>query len=132
MALKLKLRAGEKVYVNGALLQNGGASTELEVLNKVPLLRQKDILLEKDANTPCRRIYFTIQALYFSPPDELALMQLFSKQSLEVVQAAPSTAPMLERVHGHVVAKKYYTALKAVKELIEYEAELICNAQATK
>lgn len=132
MGLKLKLRAGEKVYLNGALVQNGSASTELEILNRVPLLRQKDILLDKEVQTPCQRVYFLVQALYFSPPDEVKILQMLGKLSVEIVKAAPSMADRLNSIHDLVVNRKYYAALKSIKELISYEAQLIENAKSTE
>jgi len=129
MGLKIKLRSGEKVYISGALIQNGSGSSELEILNKVPLLREKDILLEKDADSPCKRVYFIVQSLYFSPPDEASVIQLLSRLSIDIVRAAPSTAPFFEKIHDLVAQKKYYAALKEVKALIKYEETLLSHAK---
>jgi flagellar protein FlbT len=132
MGLKLKLKSGEKVYINGALVENRGSSAELEILNKVPLLREKDILLENDVNSPCRQLYFVVQTLYFNPTDETRLLQLLSKLSLEVVKAAPSTAVLLERMFGQVSERKYYSALRTVNELIDYETKLLSHAKSAE
>ncbi len=64
MPLKISLKAGERVIIGGAVITNGKLKTELFVENKVPVLRQKDILSIKEADTPCRRIYFVIQLMY--------------------------------------------------------------------
>lgn len=130
MGLKLKLRAGEKVYINGALVQNGGTASELQILNRVPLLREKDILLEKEADTPCKRVYFVVQTLYFSPTDESSVIQVLSKLSIDIVRAAPSTAGYFDKIFASVSEKKYYTALKQVKALIEYEEKLMSHAKS--
>lgn len=129
MGLKLKLKSGEKVYINGALVENRGAAAELEILNKVPLLREKDILLEKDADSPCRQVYFIVQTLYFNPSDEAKVLQLLSKLTLEIVKAAPSTASLLEKMFGEVSQRKYYSALRTVGELIRYEETLLSHAK---
>ena len=58
MALKITLKPGERMIIGGAVLTNGNsASCDLVVENKIPILRQKDILTEEKANSPCRRIY---------------------------------------------------------------------------
>lgn len=129
MALKLKLKAGEKVYINGALLENGGSTAELQVLNKVPILREKDILLEEAADTPCRKMYFAVQSLYLDPADETEAIRFLSKLSVEISKAAPSALPFIERVHDRVMGKRYYSALKEVRKLIEYEDKLLSHAK---
>ncbi|MFO7726029.1 MAG: flagellar biosynthesis repressor FlbT [Oceanipulchritudo sp.] len=129
MGLKLKLKTGEKVYINGALVENRGSAAELEILNKVPLLREKDILLEKDADSPCRQVYFIVQTLYFNPSDEVKVLQLLSKLTLEIVKAAPSTATLLEKMFGEVSQRKYYSALRTVAELIRYEETLLSHVK---
>ena len=42
MALKLTLKPNEKVFIGGAVVQNGENPAELSILNDVPLLRGKD------------------------------------------------------------------------------------------
>jgi flagellar protein FlbT len=45
----------------------------------------------------------------------------------DVVTAAPSTRELLNQINEHVEAGKYYPALKAARQLIDYEQELIRN-----
>lgn len=132
MALKLKLRPGEHIYISGALLRNGPNIAEFEVLNRVPILREKDILLEADADTPCKRLYLIIQALYIDPSAQLECYRLFSSVSLEIFRAAPSTAPYFEKIHPLVSEGRYYSALKEVKRLIDYEATLLQHAKRSE
>lgn len=129
MALKLKLKPNESVFLNGALIKNGGHATEFEVLNQVPLLREKDILLEVDADTTCKKLYLIVQTMYFDPTKKLDCFQLFSQLALDVIRAAPSTGQFLEKIHPLVSDSKYYHALKEIQKLIGYESELISNAK---
>jgi len=132
MGLKIKLKAGEKVYINGALVEAAGSSAELRILNKVPLLREKDILLEKEATTPCRQLYFVVQTLYFSPSDEARVLQLLSRHSIEIIKAAPSMTDLLEKMFAEVSEKKYYTALRTVTRIIQYEDQLLSHAKSAQ
>lgn len=129
MGLKLKLRAGEKVYLNGALVENGPSPCTLQILNRVPLLREKDIILEKEADTPCKQVYLGVQTLYLSPADESAVVQLLSKLSIDILRAAPSTAGHFESIFQLIGERKYYSALKVVKDLVGYEAKLMTHAK---
>ena len=92
----------------------------------------RDILLEKDADTPCKRVYFVVQTLYFSPPDESSVIQLLSKLSIDIVKAAPSTAVHFDRIFNWVGKGKFYNALKEVKELIKYEETLLNYAKSAE
>ena len=53
------------MIIGGAVVTNGNsASCDLVIENKTPILRQKDILTEEKADSPCRRIYYAIQLMY--------------------------------------------------------------------
>ena len=58
MALKITLRPNEKMIIDGAVISNGGATSNFLIENEVPVLREKNIMSEKDADSPCRRIIF--------------------------------------------------------------------------
>ena len=132
MPLKLKLRAGESLYLSGALIRNGSSNTELEVMNKVPILREKDIMLQDQATTPCKQVYFALQTLYLEPESERTIYKELSRLSVEILKAAPSTAQLLEKIHEEVTEKSYFRALKTAKELYVYEGQLIDHAKSTE
>lgn len=132
MPLILKLRAGESLYLNGALVRNGSSNTELEVLNKVPILREKDIMLKADATTPCKQVYLAVQTLYLEPDSEGALFANLSSLIIEILKAAPSTTTLLEKLLEDVTVKSYFNALKTAKELVEYEGQLVDYAKSTE
>ena len=58
MPLKITLKPRERLILGGAVLRNGDGATHLLVENEVPILRERDILTEKNAASPCRRVYF--------------------------------------------------------------------------
>jgi flagellar protein FlbT len=65
MALKITLKPNEKMIIGGTVIVNGSSTiSNLIIEYQVPLLRQKDILSEKDTNSPSKRIYFAIQLMY--------------------------------------------------------------------
>jgi len=53
MPLRLTLKSQERVIIGGAVVKNGDSRTELHVENKVPILRETDILSPKLVKTPC-------------------------------------------------------------------------------
>ena len=129
MPLKLKLKPGERVLISGALITNGQTPANFYIENKVPLLREKDIMTEKAAKTFCEKIYFVIQLMYFSPQNIRDLHKLYWKHVKLLVKASPSTMELVSKISEMILVEKYYDALKLTKDLIEYEKKLISHAK---
>ena len=126
MALKITLKPGERMILGGAVVTNGSSgSCDLIVDNKVPILRQKDILTEEKADSPCRRIYLTIQLMYIDEANREVYHKAYSDMIGDVVRAAPSMAGLIDAISEHIQNKQYYQALKLTKRLIDYEQEVI-------
>jgi flagellar protein FlbT len=129
MGLKLKLKPNERVFVSGALIRNAGSGAVLELMNNVPMLREKDILLEQDAKSPCQQLYLIVQTLYFDPASRHVLLQSFNRLLGEVLQAAPSLRASLEPLAPKLADAQYYSALKDLQVAITHESELISHAE---
>jgi flagellar protein FlbT len=127
MPLRLDLKPREKLFVGGAVLVNGDSRSTFTVLNDVPILREKDILTEAEANTPCKRIYLCVQLMYMDPAGFEKYNQLYLSLMKDVIQAAPSTASLLTNIGEEVLAGQYYVALKQAMKLVKYEKELVSH-----
>ncbi len=125
MALKLTLKPGERMIIGGAVVTNGTRKTELFIENNVPLLRAKDILGEKDADTIAKQIYFTIQLMYIDPENLINHHNAYWNLIQQTVKAAPSTVELIDRISEKIVANNHYQALKLARKLIAYEKEII-------
>lgn len=125
MPLRLDLKPHEKLFIGGAVLVNGDARSSFTVLNDVSILREKDIMTDAQANTPCKRIYLTIQLMYMDQTNLAQYHQSYWAQIKEVISAAPSTMELISRISEQLLAAQYYQALKIAMELIKYEKELI-------
>jgi flagellar biosynthesis repressor protein FlbT len=125
MALKITLKPGERIILGGAVITNGKKATSFLVENKVPILRQKDILTESQANTPCRRIYLVVQLMYIDPASLAWHHNTYWALVKGVVKAAPSTLSLIDRMSDLILNSQYYQALKVAKKLIEYEEEAV-------
>ncbi len=102
-------------------MANGDTKCDLIIENEVPVLRDKDILREKEATTPCKRVYFIIQLMYVDGRDLVERHNIYWSLVKDLVEAAPSTADTLAEISGLVIEGKYYPALKLARKLIEYE-----------
>ncbi len=130
MALKLSLKPQEKIFIGGAVVVNGDNHTELSILNDVPLLREKDVFTEAEADTACRRIYLCVQLMYMDPVNLASYQRSYRALLDEVLRAAPSTARYLSVINGDLACGRYYQALKNAHKLVDYEQELIADVQS--
>ncbi len=129
MALKITLKPHERLIIGGAVVMNGDARCTFSVENNVPILREKDIMSEKNADSPCKRIYFVIQLMYVDEKNLSEHHTLYWKLVGDVVKAAPSTTPLIDQISEHILNSRFYQALKKAKKLIEYEQEVISRVR---
>ncbi|RII29506.1 MAG: flagellar protein FlbT [Geobacter sp.] len=129
MSLKLSLKPHEKVIIGGAVISSGNKHIELLVENIVPILRQKDIMLEENANTPARRIYFALQLMYIDIDNRPAHIESFFGLARDILDAAPSTGSYIKQICDLVTTSQFYHALKTANQLIDYEKELTAHVE---
>ncbi len=127
MGLKVELKAGERFIVGDCLITNGNQRTRLLIEGDAPILREKDIMTTKQADTPAKRIYLAVQLMYTARDPSLHHETYFVLMR-EIIQAAPSAWPLIVAVSNNILAGELYKALKSAKALIAYEKELIDHA----
>ena len=124
MALVIDLKPGEKVLIGTAVITNGDQRSRLHIEGEACILREKDVLREEDADSPCKRIYFLVQCMYMSNDPKLYYPRYFSLIR-EIQEAAPSTASYFLLINEKIMDGSYYKALKEARDLITYEQELL-------
>ena len=128
MALKITLKPHEKMIIDGAVIRNGNSKSELFIENNVPILRRKDIMSEAEANSPARRIYFTIQLMYVDEHNLQHHHKNYWVLVQDFIQAAPSVLPLIDEINDLILKGQYYQALKLARNIIVYEKEAIQHA----
>lgn len=126
MALVLDLKPKEKVIIGSAVITNDDQRTRLHIDGDAPILREKDVLKEEEASSPCRLVYYIIQLMYLAK-DATELYDDYFKNVRDVQNAAPSTTGFFAEINQFILAGQYYKALKEAKKLIDYEEELMGN-----
>lgn len=129
MPLVLEFKAGDKIIINGAVIENGATNTKLVVHNRAAILREKEILSAEDAVTPASRVYFALQCAYIFPAKAEQYEEQFSIYIEEYLAACPSAAPIAKKVIAAIRTKDYYQALREAQHLIEHESNLVDNLQ---
>lgn len=128
MALKVELKPGERIILGGSVITNGPQRARLFVEGETPILREKEILMPEDADTPCKRIYLTVQSMYLAA-DPRAHHDKYFLLINDLTNAVPSAQPYIDAVNNHILTGALYKALKATKALIEYERGLLDHAK---
>ncbi|MAF49841.1 MAG: flagellar biosynthesis repressor FlbT [Rhodospirillaceae bacterium] len=129
MPLKLTLKPDEKVLIGTAVLTNAGAKAEIIIQNTVPVLREKDIISEENADTIVKKIYFVILSMYVDSKNEQKFHEIYFKLVKELFNACPDQVIMalVMEVSQKILEGNHYQALKACKKLLKFEAELLAN-----
>ena len=132
MPLKLQLRKGQKIIVNGAVLENAGSHTaSLLVKNDAAIMRDTDILTFEDARTPASRVYYALQCLYLFPDDRDGHLQNLNDLVDSYNTAAPSSQPICDGIRRLVDQGKHYQALKVAQDLIAHEQQVLAYVHGT-
>lgn len=129
MGLRVALRDGEKIVVNGAVLRSFGR-TELRVESRAAILRGKDIMRPQDAITPARQLYFHTMMAYIDP-DGLDAHQkgiIDAVGALTGVLQSDEARSELMRYAREAAGMAYYRALGACRGLMRFEELLLAEA----
>ena len=129
MALKVELKPGEKLLVGNCIITNSDQRTRLFVEGNAPVLREKDILTPETANTSAERVYLAVQMMYIEDDVDKMRDGYFTLVN-ELVTAAPSMTPIVDQINNEILTGHLYKALRAAKQLIQYEQEVLSNAQS--
>lgn len=129
MALVIDLKPGEKILIGSAVVTNDSQRTRLQISGDAPIMREKDVMQEQAADTPCKKIYFLVQCMYLAPnPGEYH--KKYFEMVREVQTASPSSSIFFMQINEHIINGHYYKALKLAKELMAHENELLELATA--
>ena len=126
MPLRIALRLGEKIIVNGAVLSASGRC-ELVVENNATILRGREVMTPQEANTPARRLYFACMMAYIDETGGAAHSEDIVALLGELIDAFASTEAktLCVRFAQKVASGEYYKALADCRKLIDYEAEAL-------
>src|SRR3978361_2022452 len=129
MALKVELKPNERIIIGACVITNTDQRARLLIDgDKIPILREKDILTPDTADTPAKLIYLAVQLMYLSPDPQAHHPTYFSLMR-DMLNAAPSSWPFIEDVNNHILNGDLYLALKEARKLIAHEDKLLQSAR---
>gem|GEM_PF-221163 len=131
MPLKITLKPNEKVVIGSAVISNGAGKAELVIHNRVPVVREKDILTKEEADTPAKQIYYLILNMYLDPSNQTTFHDFYSPLLRHMIDMSVDERgiELSVEMSKRIIEGDHYKALKICKKLIEYEAEVVGNGE---
>ena len=131
--LVLKLAPNERVLVNGAVIENGGRRSRLNILTpNANILRLRDAIHPHEANTPVRRVCYVLQ-LILSGDEEPERAKIQAQNGIKQLQQVfndVNSARLLSLAQENLELDRIYPALKTLRDLLPHEDLLIADAKS--
>lgn len=131
MTLRITLRDGEQMVVNGAVLRARGRA-EVVVENRVSILRGREVMKPEDATTPARRLYLACMMAYIDEgardAHQNSIVALLGDllAAFETVNAKAACVALAQCV----ATGDWYRALGQCRKLIDHETTAIARIPA--
>ncbi|QYK41586.1 MAG: flagellar biosynthesis repressor FlbT [Paracoccaceae bacterium] len=131
--LVLKLGPGERVLINGAVIENGERRSRLAIRSpNAHILRLRDAIHPEEANTPVRRVCYVAQLVLSGDVTaaEARMQLLRGIEQLSQVLTDHDSRSLLATATTAVVDNQHYQALKALRGLLPREERLFAAGRA--
>lgn len=126
--LVLKLGPGERVLINGAVIENGDRRSRLAIMTpNAHILRLRDAIHPGEVTTPVRRVCYIAQLVLSgdADPKEAKLQLLRGIEQLSQVLTDHDSRKQLTAATASVLEGQHYQALKALRSLLPREERLL-------
>ncbi len=120
--MNITLRAGERFFINGAVIRIDRKAT-IELLNDASFLLENHVMEAEDATTLTRKIYFAVQTLLMDPGATATATPL-ARTLIETALAAcrtPELVSGLRDVAQSLAKGRNFEAMKALRALFPIE-----------
>jgi flagellar biosynthesis repressor protein FlbT len=120
--MNITLRAGERIYINGAVIRIDRKAT-IELLNDVTFLLENHVMQAKEATTLTRQIYFAVQVMLMDPAARATAAPLASSL-IETALGAYRTPELVGGLRGvaqSLARQRNFEAMKMLRGLFAIE-----------
>lgn len=124
--LRIVLRAGERIFLNGAVIKVD-RKVGVELLNDVVFLLEQHVMKPEDTQTPLRQLYFMIQMMLMDPSLHMKARDMAAQSLDEQLQAHSDLVIRdgLLDVGKALAAERPLEALKKLRALIPIEDKML-------
>ena len=129
--MNITLRAGERLFINGAVIRIDRKAS-IELLNEVTFLLENHVMQAEQATTPVRQIYFAVQIMLMDPTSAASAAPLASSLIESALRAyrSPELAAGLRSVAASLARQRNFEALKALRGLFSLEDQELAQPSA--
>ncbi len=130
MPLKLSLKPGETLIINGAVVRNGDRRGILLLENQARVLREKDVMQPEEANTPAKRAYFAIMQMYLTGDVEGPAYDRTMRSLADLIAVSPiaEDRDYITEISAHIAAGNLYKGLAKCRKLVQQDDTLTQEA----
>ncbi len=124
--MHISLRAGERFYINGAVLRVD-RKVSFELLNDATFLLDANVMRVEEVTTPLRQLYFIVQIMLMNPDDTPAAQDMFDQTfGLSKIQFTdPAILSGLDNAKRLIDENRKFEALKAIRKLLPIETSYL-------
>jgi flagellar protein FlbT len=124
--MRLSLRAGERIYINGAVVRVD-RKVSLELMNDAVFLLEAHVLQPEDTHTPLRQLYFVLQAILMDPGNSDSVLTLFNDVHASTLASFSNETVLagLRIVRQQVDTGRVFDALRTIRGLFDIEAAIL-------
>jgi len=119
------MKMGDRIIINGAVLEVATPHAKLIVHNHASILRGKEIIGEEHAITPATRVYFALQSAYLFPEHQSGYLEKFFDYIDQYVEACPSASDIVAEIKQEVEAGELYKGLKKAQHLVLHQKGIL-------
>lgn len=121
-SLRISLKGGERIFVNGAVLRVD-RKVSLELLNDVRFLLEGHVMQEERTTSPLRQLYYFIQTMMIDPAAADTAHALYREAMLKLASSIANVELLkgLGQVAASVETERYYDALRTLRGLFAVE-----------
>ncbi|KAB2869542.1 MAG: flagellar biosynthesis repressor FlbT [Bauldia sp.] len=126
--MQISLRAGERIYINGAVVRVD-RKVVIELLNDVAFLLEAHVLQSEQTTTPLRQLYFVLQAILVDPVNAAEALALFRRVHASTLQSFDNEAVVngLKAAAALVDRNRIFEALRMIRTLFDIEEEILAR-----
>lgn len=129
-SIHISLRAGESIFVNGAIL-TVDRKVSIGFRNDVVFLLESHMLKPEQATTPLKKMYVNVQRLLTEPSNGFAIRQSFYEMHMHLIAACDCEilCDGLMDVKAKINNGRNYEALKTLRKLFAAEENYLSSLE---
>ena len=124
--IRLYVKANEKIFINGAVLQVD-RKVAFELLNDATFLLENHVMQKEDADTPIKQLYFVVQLMMMHPDNKEQSVTLFRHMVKNLLENLETEELILgvKNADLEVQSDKAFSALKTIRNLFPIEERIL-------